>query len=60
MEMKPICSWGSVQNYWEKENWERRDAKKEVEQKQRKEDRKGEKITPTQFCWIKHWGVKEK
>ena len=40
MEMKPRCSWGWVWNCWKEEDEERRDAKKEVEQKQRKEDGK--------------------
>lgn len=40
MEMKPRYSWGWVWNCWKEEDGERRDAKKEVEQKQRKEDGK--------------------
>lgn len=40
IEMKPRCSWGWAWNWWKEKDEERRDAKKEVEQKQRKEDGK--------------------
>lgn len=40
MEMKPKCSRVWVWNCWKEEDEERRGAKKEVEQKQRKENGK--------------------
>lgn len=53
IEMKPRCSWGWAWNCWKEKDEERRDAKKEVEQKERKEDGKEGKRNHSYWVLLK-------